>query len=109
MAGEPVRTTTLRNYFKESTGLRVSAGASEKLVGLLTVQLEQIAQRSKELAMSEDRNTLLDRDIEGAFDGWLKDAGPTLLTSRALLTTINGMSNETLTEVIQLLQAQLNR
>lgn len=107
MASEPVRTTTLRNYLKEATGLRVSADAAETLTALLVRQLEQVAVRAKDEATAQERNTLLNRDIDQAFDGWLKDAGPATLSSTAMLTTINGLSNEALTELIKQLQAQL--
>tara|TARA_B100001123_G_scaffold407858_1_gene500440 strand:- start:82 stop:411 length:330 start_codon:yes stop_codon:yes gene_type:complete len=107
MGSNPLRTTTLRSYLRETTELRVSADATERLAELVGVQLEQIAGRARELTLAAERNTLLDRDVEEAFDGWLKDAGPSLLSSAALLATLNGLSNEALTDLIQQLQAQL--
>ncbi len=109
MATDAIRSTTLRKYLKETTELRVSAAATERLAELVKAQLEQVAGRARELALASERNTLLDRDIEEAFDGWLKDAGPSLLSSAALLTTINGLSDGSLTELIQELQGQVKR
>ena len=108
MAGSPVRTTTLRNHLKEATGLRVSADAAERLTVLLVAQLGQVAQRAKANAALEERSTLLERDVEQAFDGWLEEASPSTATASALLTTINGLSNEALTQLIKQLQAQLD-
>ena len=69
---DAVRTTTLRNYLKETTGLRTSAGAASKLTELSKVMFEDVAQRSRERAMGEDRSTLLDRDVEAAWQDFLK-------------------------------------
>ncbi len=109
MANEPVRTTTLKNYLREQTQMRVSADAADRLTKLVTTQLDQVAARAAEEAAADERNTLLDRDIEQAFDGWLKSAGPSLLSAEAMLTAINGLDNDALTALIQHLQAQLKK
>ena len=93
---------------KEATGLRVSADAAERLTVLLVAQLGQVAQRAKANAALEERSTLLERDVDQAFDGWLEEASPSTTTASALLTTINDLSNEALTNLIKQLQAQLD-
>ena len=40
MGSNPLRTTTLRSYLRETTELRVSADATERLAELVGVQLE---------------------------------------------------------------------
>lgn len=109
MASSPVRTTTLHNYLKEATGLRVSADAAERITALLVAQIAQIARLSREQARDEERNTVLDRDIDQAFGAWLEAtaAAPGGLSSADLLAALDGLSNDALTELIQLLQAQL--
>lgn len=108
MSGPPVRTTTLRNHLKEATDLRVSADAAERLTTLLVAQLDQITQHAKTAATLDERTTILDRDIDHAFDQWLQTAAPSLLTSTAMLKALNGLSNDALTDLIKQLQTQLN-
>lgn len=107
MADSALKVTTVKRYLKEETDLRVSAPAAERLVQLVETQLEQVAGRAKELALASERNTLLDRDVDEAFDGWLKSSGPSLLSAEAMLVVLNGLSNETLAGLIGQLQDQL--
>jgi len=104
----PVRETTIRNFLKDRTGMRVSEDAVELMVGLLTTTAENMASRAAQLAQDEQRTTIMDRDIQNAFDEFLGASGLTLLGPDTIHTAIDGISNESLGQLIQSLRADLS-
>lgn len=107
MASPPVRTTTLRNHLRETTGLRISTDATAVLVELLENQISTIATRAMEKATADERTTLMKEDIEAAFEDFLKMTGPSLLSAPALHVAINQLDTQTLTQLVQLLRQEL--
>jgi len=108
VSSPPVRPTTIKTFLKERTGeLRISADAVDRLVELLTDAAEQIADAAGQLAIEEDRNTMMDRDVEAAFATFLQIEGPALLSPETLHTAIDGITNEAFIELLNLLRADL--
>jgi len=103
----PIRTTTINTFLKERTELRISEDATDLLVALLTNAAEQIADAAKQLAVDDDRNTLMDRDIQSGFATFLQSEGPALLSPETIHTAIDGISNEAFTELLNRLRADL--
>jgi len=109
MASPPVRVTTLKTYLKEETGLRVGDATATALQDLLVTLIGKVVVRAQAQAVDEDRSTLLARDIIAGFEGFLVDESPELLSSKALRHAINVMDVAALTELVQLVQADLDR
>jgi len=103
----PVRHTTVANFLKDRTELRVSEDATELLAALLTKAAERIADSAKQLAIDDERNTLLDRDIEAAYATFLQDEGPAFFSFAIIHTAIDGIDNDAFTELLGLLRADL--
>ncbi len=104
---EPVRHTTVKNFLKDETGMRVGDATTERLVQILTSMSERIANIAKEFALDEARNTLLVRDIQIGFEAFLRAEGPGLFSPDTIRDAIDGISNEKLTELINLLRSEL--
>ncbi len=104
----PVRETTIRNFLKDRTDMRVSEDAVDLMVSLLTTTSEAIAIRAAETATEEQRTTILDRDIQNAFEEFLGASGLTLLSPGTIHTAIDGITNEGLSQLIQSLRADLD-
>ncbi len=107
MPSPPVRATTLKNFIKDRTGLRVGDGPVARLTDLITAVLEHIADTAKELVVDDDRSTLMERDVDVAYQSFLESRGPTLLSPTTIHTAIDGIANEDLTQLINLLRADL--
>ena len=103
----PVRETTIRNFLKDRTDMRVSEDAVDLMVSLLTTTSEAMAIRAAETATEEQRTTILDRDIQNAFEEFLGASGLALLSPDTIHTAIDGISNEGLSQLIQSLRADL--
>ena len=106
MAG-PIKKTSIKNFIKERTDLRVGDPAVAVLVELLTTAVGQIADIAKDLAVAEGRNTIKDRDLQAGFEAFLQERGPTLLSPDTIHTAIDGIENEAFTDLINLLRADL--
>ncbi len=102
-----VRPTTIRAFLKERTELRISEDATDVLLELLTLTAEQIADAAKQLAIEDDRNTLMDRDIQAAYATFLQSEGPALLAPETIHTAIDGITNQAFTELLNLVRADL--
>lgn len=103
----PVRETTIHSFLQDRSGVRVSEDATELLVGLLTTTCENVASRATQSAADDERSTILDRDIQQAWDALLGTSGASLLTSVAIHASIDAASNDGLGELIQLLRLDL--
>jgi len=103
----PVRPTTITTFLEKRTDMRLSEDAVDLLVDLLTKAAEQIADAAKELALEDERSTLLDRDMQTAYASFLQSEGPSLLAPETIHTAIDGISNEAFTELLNLLRADL--
>jgi len=107
MSSPPVRPTTLQEFLKERTGMRVAEEAVTLLVELLTASAAKIATEAGRAAVEDGRNTIMARDVQAAFDVFLRDSGLHLLSPAKLHTAIDGISNEGFKELINLLRADI--
>ncbi len=64
-----LRETTVYNFLKDRTGLRVRDEATEIFITHFTTIAEAVAGRAGELAEEDDRTTLLDRDVGAVWIG----------------------------------------
>lgn len=103
----PIRETTARTFLKDRTEMRVGDDAVELFVTHFTTMAEAIAARAAELAQEDDRVTVLERDIDAAFNEFLQ-AGPQVLSPDAIHTAIAAVSNQGLGQLIQFLRADLS-
>ncbi len=103
---EPVKTTTVKNYLKETTALRVGTEAAETMVVLLTQVAEEIAQEAKRLAEADERTTLKSRDLEAGFEAFLQSRGPSLLSPETIHGALDGIDNNGLAGLIRLLRQE---
>jgi len=99
-----IRETTAKNFLRELTDMRVSDDATELFIAYLTTMAEATAVRAGDIATEDERTTVLDRDIDTAFSE-LVQAGQVLDIQAA----INAISNQDLSQLIQLLRADLNQ
>lgn len=65
---EPVKETTLRDYIKEKTGLRVEGAAVEGLVKWATEQIGRIVERAAALVEMQGKTTLQNADMQQAIE-----------------------------------------
>ena len=107
MPTPPVRPTTLANFLQEETGLRVGADATDRLTAILTQVTEHVAATAAASARAEDRTTLLERDVNDAFETFLREEGPALFSPATLFNAIDNVDNDGLTQLITLLRADL--
>ncbi len=107
MPSPPVRPTTLQEFLKERTGMRVAEEAVDLLVELLTASADKIAVEAGQAAVEAERSTIMARDIQDAFDAFLRDTGLPLLSPAKLHTAIDGTTNEGFKELINLLRADI--
>jgi histone H3/H4 len=104
----PIKTTSLKNYLKEQTGMRVGDDTAKHLVNLLTQAVEHITKHAQQQATQEERSTILERDLQGGFESFITHSGPTLASPAALLAAINQLDNQELTSLLQLLTQELH-
>jgi len=107
MPAPPVRPTTVARFLKERTGLRVGVDATDLLTELLTTAADQVADQARQLAEADDRSTLMARDVQAGFEAFLRATGPALLSTGTIHAAIDGIDNEALTELINLLRTDL--
>ena len=107
MPSPPVRSTTVKRFLQERTGLRVGQDATDLLTELLTTVADQVAEQAQQLAGADDRSTLMARDVQAGFEAFLKATGPALLSTDTIHVAIDGIDNEAFTELINLLRADL--
>ena len=74
--------------------MRIAEEAVALLVELLTTSAGKIATEAAQSAVEDCRNTIMARDIQEAFDVFLRDSGLLLLSPAKLHTAIDGISNE---------------
>jgi len=103
----PIRETTARTFLKDRTEMRVGEDAVAIFVTHFTTMAEAVATTAAQLATQDDRTTVLDRDIDAAFNAFLQ-SGPEALSPDAIHTSIDAVSNQGLSQLIQLLRADLN-
>ena len=103
----PVRTTTLKTFLKDRSQMRVSGESVDLLAGLLSTIAEKIAVVAAESAVEGDRSTIKAPDVQEGFEAFLGESGPPMLSPGTLHTAIDGVSNEVLTELINLLRADV--
>jgi len=103
----PVRATTIKKFLKDRTQMRVGEQAVALAVDLLTTVAEKIATGASQTALDGARNTIMARDIQEAFEAFVAESGPPLLSPATLHTAIDGIGNEALTELINLLRVDL--
>ena len=105
-APPPIRETTARTFLKDRTKMRVGDDAVELFVTHFTTMAEAVALSAAELAQQDERTTVLERDVDAAFNEFLR-AGPQVLSPGAIHTAIGAVSNPGLSQLIQLLRADL--
>ena len=99
----PIRETTARTFLKDRTSMRVGEDAVEAFVNHFTAVAEAVASRAAELAEEEERTTILERDVETAF----REIETVPRGPDAIHTAIDTVSNQGLSQLIQLLRADL--
>ncbi len=87
--------------------MRVGDDAVELFVTHFTTMAEAVAATAAQLAQDDDRTTVLERDIDAAFNDFLQ-TGPQILSPDAMHTAIGAVSNQGLSQLIQLLRADLS-
>ncbi len=102
-----VRPTTLQEFLKERTGMRVAEEAVEQLVELLTAAADKIATEAAQAAVEAERSTIMARDIQDAFDSFLRDSGLPLLSPAKLRLAIDGITDANFKQLINLLRADV--
>ena len=107
MPSPPVRPTTLQEFLKERTGMRVAEEAVTLLVELLTATVGKIATEAAQAAVEDERSTIMARDIQAAYDVFLRDSGLLLHSTAKLHTAIDGISNAGFKELFNLLRADI--
>lgn len=105
----PVRRTSVENFLKETTDLRVGADATDRLTSILTHLAEHIAGTAAATARAEDRGTILERDITHALEVFLSEEAPSLFSPATLHSAIDRVPNDGLTQLINLLRADLQQ
>ena len=100
-----IRETTARNFLKDRTGLRIGENAVDLFVTHFTTMAEAVALRAAELVDEEERTTVLERDIDAAFNELLQSG--TQVGPDAIHTAIDTVSNQGLSQLIQLLRLGL--
>ncbi len=106
-APPPIRETTARTFLRDRTELRVGDDAVELFVTHFTTMAEAVALSAAALAQNDERATVLERDIDAAFNEFLR-AGPQILSPDAIHTAIGAVSNQGLSQLIQFLRADLS-
>ncbi len=97
----------MRKWGEVAARQRISEDATDVLVHLLTKAAEQIADAAKALAIEDDRNTLMDRDVQAAYATFLQIEGPALLAPETIYSAIDGITNEAFTELLNLVRADI--
>ncbi len=102
----PIPESTARTFLKDRTDLRVAEDAVELFVSHFTAIAEAVATRAGNLATEEERTTMLERDVDTAFNEFLQ-AGPQVIGPDAIHSAIDTISNQGMGQLIQLLRADL--
>jgi histone H3/H4 len=102
-----VRPTTVENFLKEETGLRVGADASERMTALLTTVATHIAAGAAAAAAADERGTILERDVAQAFEQFLQGEDAVVFSPATLHSAIGNIDNDHLTQLISLLREDL--
>lgn len=106
---QPVRTTPVGEFIRDRSGMRVGTDALELMVAKLTEATAQLTDLAKEAALEDNRSTIMERDVEAAFDLWLDAQARTLLSPAIMHQTIETISNDGLVELTRLLKGSLER
>ncbi len=100
-----IRETTASNFLKDRTGMRVGEDAVDLFVTHFTTIAKAVADRAAELAKEEELATVLERHIDTAYNELLQSG--TQVGPDAIHTAIDAVSNQGLSQLIQLLRADL--
>ncbi len=107
MPSQLFRPTPTKSFLHEHTDLRIAEAAIDAIIEILTDAAERIAISAKELALEEARNTLMARDIQSGFETFISSEGPGLLRPATIHTAIDGITNESLADLINLLRTDV--
>jgi histone H3/H4 len=102
-----VRKNTARDFIKDGSGLRVESAATERFIEVLTQLADQLVQMAAAEATDAQRRTVQVEDIQVGFDRLLIEQGASLLSPSGLHQAIDGIDNDGLTELINLLRVDL--
>ncbi len=103
----PVRATTIKKFLKDRAQVRISEEAIDLMVQGLEGIAEGVAEKASDAAIGEGRSTMMDRDVQHAFDLQLQLMGSPLVSPEGLRVAIRSVSNEDLTDLIKLIKADL--
>ena len=105
-----IRDNAAKNFLKEVSGdMRIGEDAIDRLIALLTLLAQSVAQKASAKAQADDRTTVLETDISHAFEEQLL-AGPgggALVSPEAISASIGLISTDDLKTLINLLRAEL--
>ena len=103
----PVRATTIKKFLKDRAQVRISEEAIDLMVQGLEGIAEGVAEKASDAAIGEGRSTMMDRDVQHAFDLHLQLMGSPLVSPEGLRVAIRSVSNEDLTDLIRLIKADI--
>jgi len=103
-----IRSSTAKNFLKAITDLRIGEDAADRLIALFTKQATQVATVAADLAQKADRTTLLDEDIQQAYDAQFDKTVSELLDPKLLHHSINTIDTDDLKTLIKLLMKDLH-
>ena len=102
-----LRESTARNFLKDLTDMRIGDDAVDLLIQLVTPFVEKLAHKAAALAKDVDRTTILDDDIQAAFDDQFKTTVSSLLDPASIHQSIGQISTDDLKALIKLLMKDL--
>ncbi len=107
MPSQLIRPTPAKSFLHECTDLRIAEAAIDAIIEILTDAAKRIAISAKEHTLAEARNTLMARDIYAGFETFIGSEGPGLLRPTTIHTAIDGITNESLADLINLLRTDI--
>ncbi len=101
----PVKLTTLKNYIKDKTELRLQTAAAQLLLEHLEVQLDQTVERAAVLVEMQERSTLQERDMQQAISETWSVGGD---SPQEVAEVVNTYEVSELSELVELVRHSLD-
>ncbi len=103
MPGESItKPTTVQQFLKARSGLRVEAVASDRFLATVDELAGAVTDKAAELARAEKRTTLLERDVLEGFKSVVGTPGQ-VLDPQAVFRQLDQLSTDELARVINLI------
>ena len=102
-----VKRAASKRFLKEATGLRVGDEVSARFVELVQAVASSMVAQAQKHAEADDRNTLMERDLEASFENFLQEGAAGLSSPQTLHQAISDLSTEDFVQLTQLLRQDL--